>query len=102
MLRIAVPSFKAVVEWYAISGNIQHIMGLVCGRQKDLYDHHNVIFDEESLKQGMIEAGCTGVRWWDWRTTEHAFLDDYSQAYLPHMDKEHGKHMSLNLEAQKI
>ena len=28
-------------------------------------------------------------------------VDDYSQAYLPHMDKEHGLQMSLNLEALK-
>jgi predicted SAM-dependent methyltransferase len=102
VLRIAVPNFEAAAEWYADNGNIQAIMGLVCGGQKDVHDHHNVIFDEKSLTQGLIEAGCTDVHRWDWRTTEHAFLDDYSQAYLPHMDKEHGKLMSLNLQARKL
>jgi len=28
-------------------------------------------------------------------------VDDYSQAYLPHMRKEDGRPMSLNLEAIK-
>jgi hypothetical protein len=28
-------------------------------------------------------------------------MDDYSQSYLPHMDKENGTLMSLNLEAVK-
>ena len=27
--------------------------------------------------------------------------DDYSQSYLPHMDKENGMLMSLNLEGRK-
>ena len=46
-----------------------------------------------------LEAGFARVRRWDWRATEHAGIDDYSQAYLPHMDKENGTLVSLNLEA---
>ena len=37
----------------------------------------------------------------DWRDTEHSELDDFSQSYLPHMDKDNGKLMSLNIEAVK-
>jgi hypothetical protein len=37
----------------------------------------------------------------DWRATEHAGIDDYSQAYFPHMDKEFGIQVSLNVEARK-
>ena len=47
------------------------------------------------------EVGFQEVRRWDWRTTEHTQVDDYSQAHLPHLDKEHGTLMSLNLEAVK-
>jgi hypothetical protein len=32
---------------------------------------------------------------------ELAGFDDYSQAYIPHMDKEGGRLISLNLEAEK-
>ena len=49
----------------------------------------------------LLKAGFASVRRWDWRETEHAEIDDYSQAHLPHMDKENGRPMSLNLEAVK-
>jgi hypothetical protein len=46
-------------------------------------------------------AGFTDVRRYDWRETEHAHIDDYSQAYIPHMDKENGILISLNVECAK-
>jgi hypothetical protein len=49
----------------------------------------------------LLQAGFSEVRRWDWRNTEHSEVDDYSQAHLPHMDKENGRLMSLNLEAIK-
>ena len=100
-LRIAVPDFAAATAWYLAHGNIAEVTGLVSGGQRDAYDFHNVIFDARSLAAGMAEAGCVDVCAWDWRATEHAAHDDYSQAYLPHMDKEHGSLMSLNLEGKK-
>ncbi|HAI38830.1 MAG TPA: methyltransferase, partial [Maribacter sp.] len=39
---------------------------------------------------------------YDWRQTEHAKFDDHSQAYIPHMDKENGTLISLNIEAVKL
>jgi predicted SAM-dependent methyltransferase len=98
ILRVAVPNFKAVVEWYTRTHRIQDILGLVCGGQKDVFDHHCMVFDEDILAQGMLVAGCVGVKHWDWRLTDHSDVDDYSQCYLPHMDKENGMLMSLNLE----
>ena len=32
---------------------------------------------------------------------KHSDIDDYSQAYIPHMDKDNGTLMSLNVEAIK-
>jgi hypothetical protein len=46
-------------------------------------------------------VGFKEVYLWDWRETEHSHIDDFSQAYLPHMDKENGVLMSLNIEAKK-
>ncbi len=77
------------------------IMGLIVGGQRDAYDFHKVIFDEAMLSDALREVGFDNIRHWDWRQTEHADLDDYSQAYLPHMDKENGTLMSLNLEADR-
>jgi hypothetical protein len=46
--------------------------------------------------------GFTDVHIWDWKKVEHGSVDDFSQAYLPHMDKESGELMSLNIQATKI
>ena len=57
--------------------------------------------NEASLSADLKEVGFSETRLWDWRTTEHAHMDDYSQAYIPHMDKENGTLVSLNIEAVK-
>ena len=104
VLRLAVPDFGAVAKLYVsgeIEGGLRTFMGLVVGGQRDEYDFHKVIFDEAFLTEALIDTGFSEVRGWDWRTTEHAHLDDYSQAYLPHLDKENGMLVSLNLEAVK-
>ncbi|MEL7116503.1 MAG: methyltransferase domain-containing protein [Pseudomonadota bacterium] len=104
VLRLAVPDFDAVARLY-VSGTlkrgIEDVRGLVTGGQRDQYDFHGMIFDELSLSDALREVGFSDVSRWDWQTTEHAHVDDYSQAYLPHMDKENGTLMSLNLEAVK-
>jgi len=104
VLRLAVPDFAAVVELYQTLGledGRNGLMGLVCGGQRTPYDFHKIAFDRPFLTRLLHAAGFGEVRPWAWRTTDHAHLDDYSQAYLPHMDKEHGRLMSLNLEAEK-
>ena len=73
------------------------------GGQKDDYDWHGMIFDFDTLKAGLEEAGLVNVRRYDYRETDYGELgiDDFSQAYLPHMDRENGQLMVLNLEAYK-
>jgi predicted SAM-dependent methyltransferase len=103
-LRLAVPDFDAVATLYKsglLPRGIEDVRGLICGGQRDQYDFHSMIFDEASLSDALREVGFSTIYRWDWRTTEHAGLDDYSQAYLPHMDKEKGTLVSLNLEAVK-
>jgi hypothetical protein len=46
-------------------------------------------------------VGAKNTRKYDWRKTEHAAIDDFSQCYYPHMDKENGRLMSLNVECEK-
>ena len=60
-----------------------------------------MIFDEPFLTTALYDVGFWTVRTWDWRQTDHASIDDFSQAYIPHLEKETGSHMSLNLEAEK-
>jgi len=104
VLRIAVPDFRAAAELYLDPSNgiaLPQVLGLLVGGQRDQYDYHKMVFDEETLSAALIEVGFTSVRRWDWRTTEHSGLDDYSQAYLPHMEKDSGRLVSLNLEGVK-
>lgn len=103
-IRIAVPDFSAVVSLYEQEGlkdGYSGLMGLVCGGQRNQYDFHKIIFDEPFLRTLLEKIGFKNVQRWDWRTTEHAHIDDYSQSYIPHMNKESGHLMSLNLEAIK-
>ena len=101
ILRLAVPDFEAVSRRYRQTGEINELTGLVCGGQRNQYDFHKMIFDEKSLRERLLHVGFTSVARYDWRNTGHAWLDDYSQAYLPHMEKESGQLMSLNVEAVK-
>ncbi len=104
MARIAVPDFAAVVALYGQEGlkdGLSGLVGLVCGGQRNQYDFHKIIFDESYLSFLLRKVGFQDIRRWDWRTTEHAHIDDFSQSYIPHMDKKNGRLMSLNLEARK-
>jgi predicted SAM-dependent methyltransferase len=104
ILRLSVPDFAACAAIYYESGladGLSGLVGLVVGGQRDGYDFHKMIFDEGFLRRALLETGFREVRRWDWRMTEHAGVDDYSQAYLPHLQKETGRQMSLNIEAVK-
>ena len=102
VLRLAVPDFAACAKIYYEEGlqtGLTGLVGLVVGGQRDQYDFHGMIFDQPLLKESLLEVGFNSVQPWDWRNVEHAHIDDYSQSYIPHMDKENGVLMSLNLEA---
>lgn len=102
LLRLAVPDFAACAALY-MEGRLERglldILGLISGGQRDRFDFHKMIFDAPFLTGALLGVGFTEVRRWDWRTSEHAAIDDYSQAYLPHLDKQSGRLVSLNLEA---
>ena len=100
VLRLAVPDFERAIEVYRKHGDLEMVKFLV-GGQRDEHDLHRNLFDRRSLEAMLKRVGFKEVREWDWRKTEHANIDDYSQAYIPHMDKEHGILISLNLEAVK-
>jgi hypothetical protein len=53
------------------------------------------------LENELKLIGFDNIKEYNWKTTEHSNIDDFSQAYLPHLDKKNGMLMSLNLEAVK-
>jgi len=101
ILRVSVPNFKSIVEHYVEHKNLSMLLGLLYGGQNYPENFHYCIWDFENLKNDLLFIGFKNIKEFDWRNTEHGFIDDYSQSYLPHMDKENGKLMSLNIEAIK-
>lgn len=101
-IRLAVPDFEASVKHYNEYKDVNVLMGLIVGGQRDEYDFHKSVFDFGSLKLLMEQCGLGQVNRYDWRAVEHSDVDDYAQSYLPHMDKESGLLMSLNVVAQKL
>lgn len=100
-LRVAVPDFAAVCAEYSFNRDLNPLLGLLVGRQDGLYNYHHAIFDESLLRNSLASAGFSAIKRYDWRKTEHAHIDDFSQAYLPHMDKTNGRLVSLNMEGTK-
>lgn len=100
ILRLAVPDFSKIVEWYNKTGNLDDVTGLLYGRQDIHLNRHTITFDANTLRRDLMRAGFETIRYWDWRTTEHAQFDDYSQARLPGFsDGPDTVWVSLNLEA---
>jgi predicted SAM-dependent methyltransferase len=101
ILRIAVPDFQQLVEVYLKTNDLKLILGLLVGGQDYPENIHYTIFDYSYLSDILKEVGFKNIRKYDWQQTIHKDYDDYSQAYIPHLDKEHGTLVSLNVEAEK-
>ena len=101
-LRLAVPDIKAVIDYFDKSDDLGELLAFFWGGQKYDYDFHYHGWTFETLEHDLIVAGFSDVHRYDWRKTEHHYIDDYSQAYLPHMDKVNGQLLSLNVEARKL
>ena len=103
LIRIAVPDFESIVTWYTANGKLSECIGLLFGRQyyNGKYQYHKCVYDYDTLKKLLSNVGFKFIYPWAWKVTTHSHIDDCSQAYLPHMDKENGLLMSLNIEAYK-
>jgi len=104
VLRLAVPNFYEISRLYSQGTYpLDSFTGLLYGRmpmgKETIY--HRTVYDFSSLKRVLEDSSFSNVRMYDWRETEHAIFDDHSQAYLPHMNKDSGVLMSLNIECDK-
>ena len=101
VLRLSVPDLRACMLHYIEHGDAHALQSLLVGDGKHPVSHHYWVFDDKLLRSTLADAGFNWyrIKEWDWRTTEHAGVDDHSQAYLPHMKKDTGRLMSLNLKA---
>ncbi|HWU61095.1 MAG TPA: methyltransferase domain-containing protein [Ensifer sp.] len=107
VLRLAVPDFEALVRLYLQTGELSKILGPLYGRMEIKTEagpatlYHRTTYDFASLAALLTECGFENVVRYDWRDTVHKDYDDHSQAYFPHMDKENGMLLSLNVEATR-
>lgn len=101
LLRVAVPDFEAIVAEYQQSKDLSCFQGLLYGGQTYDYNYHHIAFNYTMLGNFLLEAGFFKVSRYDWRDFLPKDYDDYSRAYIPHMDFDHGTHMSLNVVAKK-
>lgn len=103
-LRIAVPDFEVLARLYIEKCcDLSKILGPLYGKMVsgDNVIFHKTIYDFDSLKSLLERCGFISVRRYDWRETDHSHHDDHSQAYIPHMEKEKGTLISLNIECIK-
>ena len=106
VLRIAVPNFEALIKVYQETNEIDKILGPLYGKW-DLRDgnfiYHKTVYDKNSLTELLEGMGFSDIELWDWREVfkNNPKYDDHSQAYFPHMDKEKGIHISLNIQCKK-
>ena len=104
VLRLSVPNFAVICQLYQAGLPLEKFLGTLYGRIPDGNDgfvYHRTTYDERSLHDLLAKLGFVDIALWDWRQTEHAGVDDFSQAYYPHMDKEHGLLFNLNMQAKK-
>jgi len=103
-LRIAVPDFEAMAAMYVFNKcGLSGFLGPLYGKMKmgDKVIYHKTTYDFDDLSDMLKSVGINSVKRYDWRKTEHSDFDDHSQAYIPHMDKEAGVLISLNVEGVK-
>ena len=109
ILRIAVPDFESMAIMYVMTRNTinQHsldsFLGPLYGKMQmgNQTIYHKTTYDFSSLSGLLKSVGIESVERYNWRQTEHSEFDDHSQAYIPHMDKEKGILISLNVEGVK-
>lgn len=105
LVRIAVPDFDQLIWLYNETGrDLDKIIGPLYGKMtinNDTKLYHRTTYNYKKIKNLLESSGFYNIKRYDWRNTEHSQIDDHSQAYYPHMDKENGTLISLNVEAKK-
>tara|TARA_Y100000593_G_scaffold92396_1_gene183903 strand:+ start:3983 stop:4549 length:567 start_codon:yes stop_codon:yes gene_type:complete len=103
-LYISVPDFEAVCIEYLENKDINSILGITLGGQKNEEDLHGMLFDFKIISTELESIGFSSIDRYNWKNFEpfkNNDYDDLSVAYLPHMDVENGRHMMLNVRGVK-
>ena len=108
ILRLSVPDFESIVKVYLQNGknlDARGILGPLFGKwliksnSSDRYIYQTTTYDYKSLRTLLNDCSFKYVKRYDWREVLPSHYDDYSMAYIPHMDQENGLQICLNVEA---
>ena len=100
-IYISVPDLEKVFKHYVLHEDLRLLQNFLYGSQVHEADYHWTGWDFKTLKEDLESVGFKHVKRYDRWATDFAYHDDYSAAYLPHMDFKNGVLMSLNVEAIK-
>jgi len=101
---VSVPDFEAVCHEYVENKDLVSLFGFLQSGQDNEEDLHGMVFDYGLLSDGLKSAGFSQIKKYNWKEFEpfvNTDFDDFSAAYLPHMDFENGRQMMLNVCAAK-
>lgn len=101
ILRISVPNFESIVKVYEKNRNMAELIGLLNGGQRNKYDIHYICYDFNILCETLKTCGFYDIKIYDPFEFLEQEQDDYSKAYLPHLDFKNGVCMSLNVVCKK-
>ncbi|MGH7660257.1 MAG: class I SAM-dependent methyltransferase [Vulcanimicrobiaceae bacterium] len=104
ILRLSVPNFEVISRLYVAGLELQWFLGTLYGKIGDGhggYQYHRTTYDEPSLRKLLAHTGFVDAELWRWQDVEHCDVDDFSQAYFPHMEKERGILWNLNMQARR-
>ncbi len=106
LLRLAVPNFEQLINVYKKTEEIEKILGPLFGKwsiEKESFIYHKTVYDRKSLTLLLEKIGFEQIELWNWKKVfkNNLDYDDHSQAYYPHMDKQNGIHISLNIQCKK-
>lgn len=104
IMRIATTDFETCARLY-INGEypLGNFLGPLYGKMPmgNITVYEKTAYDFKDLEALLKYIGMKDIKKYDWRQAEYAAFDDHSQAYLPHMDKDNGTLISLNVECKK-
>ena len=103
-LYVSTVDFNSVCREYLQNKNLESLIGITLGGQKNEEDLHGMLFDYELVSRELKAIGYKNIgryQWQEFEAFDNPGYDDFSRAYLPHMDFEKGRLMTLNIRAQK-
>jgi ubiquinone/menaquinone biosynthesis C-methylase UbiE len=101
ILRLATPDFYKIFQ--LSKRDSMRFISMIYGKWKvgDKFIYYKTGYDFFDLKDKLDFCGFNNINHYDWRKIEHSQFDDFSQAYIPHMDKDNGILISLNVQCKK-